>query len=271
MTDAAGLRDAAWRTRLEGDRDAIYSRLWGDDPDREASFKRTGGLVAVHAEARDRRAIWAALERREVYATSGDRILLWFDLLNGPDGRAPMGAQAALGENPVFQIRAIGAPLQQPGCAQTTIETMGPERVADVCGGECFHPTGERRVITRIEVIRIRPQQYPGEPIEALIEDPWRRLPCPGDPAGCVVELEDPEFVAAGRDAVYYVRAVQEPTPAINAGGLRCSAETGRCDTIRPCYADDRTPADDDCTALNEERAWSSPIYVDVARANETP
>jgi hypothetical protein len=122
-------------------------------------------------------------------------------------------------------------------------------------------------VIARIEIIRIRPQQYPGEPIDALIEDPWRRQPCPGDPAGCVVELEDPEFVAAGRDAVYYARAVQEPTTAINAGGLRCSAKADGCDAISPCYADSRTPADDNCVALNEERAWSSPIYVDVDRA----
>ena len=76
--------------------------------------------------------------------------------------------------------------------------------------------------IEAIEVVRIRPQQQPrASRSRALIEDPWRRFECAPDPAGCTVELRGPRVPASGRDAVYYVRALQEPTPAINGANLR--------------------------------------------------
>jgi hypothetical protein len=66
------------------------------------------------------------------------------------------------------------------------------------------------------------------------------------------------------RDALYYVRAIEEPSPAVNAGGLRCRTdETGNCIEVNPCQGDYRTPMDDDCLGTIEERAWSSPIFVD--------
>ena len=78
-----------------------------------------------------------------------------------------------------------------------------------------------------------------------------------------LVEFDDPDFVAAGRDVAYYVRAIQEATPAVNAGGLRCErGAAGDCTRVRPCFGDYRTPYEDDCLSENEERAWSSPIYV---------
>ncbi len=283
MTEAAGARSAAWRERLTGpaERPLPASIPAGAiqvpqpfllvDVERQMSFFMTGGLVAVHAEGRDRSAIWDAFDRREVYGTSGDRILLWFELLNGPDGPLPMGSEAALAEAPRFRVRAVGAFEQEPGCPPHAVHALTPERLEFLCRGECYHPGEERRRITRIEVIRVQPQARPDEPVGRLVQDPWRRLDCLPDRAGCEVEFEDPDFVAGMRDSVYYVRAIQEPTPAVNAGGLRCERDaSGACLQVRPCYGDYRTPYDEDCLWPNEERAWSSPIWLRPLAPPET-
>jgi len=278
MTEAAGVRDEVWRERVIGGpplEPAVESAPFDPaaptagvttlqvlDFERAASFFLTGGLVGVHAAGRDRDAIWSALKRREVYGTSGPRILLWFDLL-APDGVLPMGSETRLAVAPKFRIRAVGSLVQKPGCPEWSTRALGPERLDYLCRGECYNPSDARLRITRIEIVRIRPQARPDEPVGPLIEDPWQRLDCPPDPAGCVVEVEDPDFLAAGRDTLYYARAIQEPTPAVNAGGLRCRFdESGNCVEVNPCWGDYRTPYRDDCLALNEERAWSSPIFV---------
>jgi hypothetical protein len=59
------------------------------------------------------------------------------------------------------------------------------------------------------------------------------------------------------------VRAIEEPSLAVNAGNLRCERDAqGRCLAVHPCPG---APYDDDCLATTEQRAWSSPIYVDFA------
>jgi hypothetical protein len=231
---------------------------------RASSFFLTGGLIGVHAQARDRDAIWDAMQSKQVYGTSGPRILLWFDLENPPGstGRSiPMGGKSRLATEPVFKVRAVGSFEQLPGCPAETGEALDAERLARLCRGECYHPSDQRRLITRIEVVRIQPQRSQDEPVEPLIQDPWKVLPCEPDPAGCRLTFTDPDFVEQGRDTLYYVRAIEAASPAVNAGLLRCEQDAeGNCVKVKPCFG---VPDSDDCLAETEERAWSSPIFVE--------
>jgi len=231
--------------------------------DRQASFWLTGGLVGAHSSGRARSDLWDAFHRREVYATSGDRILLWFDLVGDDGTKHPMGSSIATSSNPRFVVRAAGALEQKPGCPETSIEALGPVGIERLCRGECFHPGETRKKLSRIEVVRIRPQVTAGEAIGELVEDPWLTRPCLDDGSGCRIEFEDPDFLVEGREVLYYVRAIQQPTAAINAGGLRCTYDdAGACARVDPCHGDHRTPAGNDCLSPSEERAWSSPIFV---------
>ena len=247
IDDAPGEPEPRSVAKPDIDPSAFFGVL---ETERQGSFFLTGGLVAVHAEGRSREAIWDALKRKEVYGTSGPRMLLWFDLMNPPGTRGtevPMGSEVTMGDSPVFRVRAVGSFEQQPGCPDFASEALGEVDLQRLCGGECYHPSDERRLVTRIEVVRILPQSSPEEPVDDLIQDPWRVFECEPDPTGCRVTFTDPELPTLARDAVYYARAIEAPSLAVNVDGIGCRD----------------VPVDDDCLGETEERAWSSPIFVD--------
>ena len=172
----------------------------------------------------------------------------------------PMGSEFVMTSNPKFRVRALGSHKQLPGCSSEG--PLNSTFIDNLCNGECFNPSDERNNITRIEVVRIRPQTYPNEPIETLIEDPWLVLPCEPSQEGCEVEFGDSKYSDASREIIYYVRAIQEPSFAIGAANLACERdESGKCITVNLC-GDAEGQGEGDCLAVNEERAWSSPIFV---------
>jgi hypothetical protein len=231
--------------------------------ERGSSFYYTSGLVAVHADARNREAIWNALENRNVYGTSGERILLYFDLLNGKNGVLPMGSEAEIEVAPHFEVRAVGAFEQLPGCPDFVHQRLSPERLKRLCLGECYHPSDQRRPMERIEIVRIRKQRTPDEAVRELIEDPWRSFQCPPSREGCKVRFVDPDWDPA-RETVYYARALQQATPAIGGDPLRCETdEHGNCVRANSCpAAGPDFDANDNCLSPVQERAWSSPIFL---------
>ena len=233
--------------------------------ERQSSYFQTGGLIAAHSAGRDRGAIWDALGRREVYGTSGQRTLLWFDLLNPPGSRGqslPMGSAVETNENPIFQVRAVGSFEQKPGCPDYASEALGAEDLDRICKNECYHPSDKRRLITQIDVIRIRPQVRDGESVEALIEDPWRTFTCDNNPEGCVVTFSDADYSAGGRDTVYYARVLEQSRPTINGAGVNCEFDaSGNCKSVRLCGSPENPNSE--CLSDAEPKAWSSPIFMD--------
>ena len=107
--------------------------------ERQASFFTSGGLAAVHSSGRDRQSIWDSMIRKETYGTSGDRILLWFDLVNGEE-RIPMGGEISTTENPKFIVKAIGSLKQKPGCPDYSDTKITGEDIARICKNECYNP-----------------------------------------------------------------------------------------------------------------------------------
>lgn len=276
MTDVSGPTEE-WANKIS-DHSPTSSSIFSQPPasitganahtifetERRSSMLYTGGLVAIHSNGRDRNAIWDAMKQKQVYGTSGPRILLWFDLLNHSDGIKPMGSELSQRKNPVFSVKALGSFKQKPGCPDFVTDNISAARIDHLCADECYNPSDQRHAIERIEVIKITPQQRQEESLDNLIQDPWLTLDCNDTGDGCEVSFSDEHYEQQGRNAAYYVRAIEQATATINGNGLRCEYdEQGQCIEIDPCYGDYRTADSDDCLAPAQARAWSSPIYVD--------
>jgi len=229
--------------------------------ERMSSFFYTGGVVAIHSKGRSRDDIWDALQSREVYATSGPRILLWFDFIGGKKVK-PMGSSLKnfIGV-PKFKVKAQGSFKQIDGCDKDGFLNLSGSditRIRNLCKGECYRPSTERHKIDRVEVVKITPQKYKGEPIIELINNKFFVKKCGSET--CEFTFDDKNY---SRDSLYYVKAIQEKTPAINAGNLRCKRDVkGRCISTNACRESNGVAFADNCREEIGERAWSSPIYV---------
>jgi len=148
------------------------------------------------------------LKRHETYATSGPRILLWFDMLDG-NKKIPMGAVTEQNTNPTFEVKAMGSFEQKVGCPEDAYTALGTERAEQLCYDECYNPSDVRKAITRIEVVRVMPQEYENQPVEDRIQDPWLVHSCPENQVGCKFNFTDNEFESSKIDTSYYVRQLK--------------------------------------------------------------
>lgn len=223
----------------------------------------SSGLAAVWAEENTREGIFDAMQRKEVYATTGTRIQLrmfagWgftqADLvahdraLRGYQAGVPMGGNLPVKPNaargPTFMIMAardpIGANLDRVQVVKGWIDSAGQlkEKIYDVAlsDGRAIDPeTG--RVPDVGNTVNLETVSYDNSIGDPLLETVWT----------------DPDF-RPEQPAFWYIRVLEIPTPRWTA-----------YDAIR---FDEELDADD--TGIIQERAYSSPVWY-TPKSNERP
>jgi hypothetical protein len=238
--------------------EALYVGHVGRDDD--IPYKRlsatpdygSGGLTGAWAEENTRDSIFAAIKRRETFATSGPRILVRFyqtsDATACADPAFPqkiIDAQAAVPMGGTFGTAALGTTT-----APTFALTVWPDTVAQNLGDGTTAVAG----IASAQIIKLHAHVAGGQPV--IVEDPPYAVS--GIPAtgGCGT-WQDPTYDAT-EYAVYYVRALQVPTwrwSHYSCATLKQNNPTTWQTLVPDCVAGGSL----DVTI--QERAWTSPVW----------
>ncbi len=198
----------------------VVGGIGGDDSVAQYAWQTSAsGLAAVWARENTREAIWDAMARKEVYATSGPRlrvrVFAGYDFIEGDLSRSdfaaygyskgvPMGADLAADANgraPRFLVRALrdpdGANLDRIQIVKGWLNADGTtsEKVYDVaCGGrelvngKCETDVGD--------TVNVAEASWTNDIGQAILAAYW----------------EDPDFDPT-QHAFYYVRTLEIPTP----------------------------------------------------------
>ncbi|MBW2312851.1 MAG: DUF3604 domain-containing protein [Deltaproteobacteria bacterium] len=217
-----------------------------------------GGLQAVWAEENSRDSLYAGMQRRETYGTSGPRMVVrsftGFDL---PEDLCERGDFAARGY-------AHGVPMGGDLAGAPSGAGVSVAVLAQRDPGSAARPGVQ---LQRLQVVKLWERdggahqkvfEVAGDPDNGARVD---RNTCetsgPGFDDLCAV-WQDPEF-DADLHAAYYVRVVENPTcrwtaHACNAQGVRCENPTTAEGLLITC-------CDPDVPMTIQERAWTSPVW----------
>ncbi len=219
-----------------------------------------GGLAVLYAEQNTRDALFAAMQRREAYATSGPRMQVRFfggwdyseelcastDFIEQAYNRGvPMGGELHRQENgdsaPRFAVSAQmdpgvdlkpGSQLQRLQIVKGWVDQNGKstERVYDVAGNADNGAS-----------VDINTCQQSGQGYGKL----------------CAV-WQDPDFDAS-QNAFYYTRVIENPSCRWST--YICAANKVQCDKPETIKGGLEDCCRDDIQPVIQERAWSSPIW----------
>jgi len=232
-------------------------RIEGPLPDDEVNNQRarefsSGGLAAVWAESNTRAAIFAAMKRKETYATTGTRLKLRFFggfefsedaladtgwLAKAYASSVPMGGDlsgAIEGKVPRFIVHAMkdpdGANLDRVQVVKGWVDKKGkPQtKIFEVAASGDRKPNKKGKVPPVGNTVDVANATYDNSIGAAELSTVW----------------SDPEFDPA-LNAVYYVRVIEIPTP-------RWSTYDAKRLGIKPLKS---------LPTSIQERGWSSPIW----------
>lgn len=236
-----GARDDTLQERLSGKETMGFNNLWASP----------AGLSVVWAEENTREAIFAALQRKETYATSGTRIVLrlfggWEfgpDLLTqkdwvraGYEKGVPMGGDLPppKAKAPRFVVHAVKDP-----------DSANLDRV-QIVKGWTKHGQSFEKVYDVAWSGKRKPETATGKlpPVGSTVDISRATYKNTIGAVQLKAVWMDPEF-DPGLDAFYYARVMEIPTP--------------RWSTIQAAQLG-RTPPDG-VAATIQERAWCSPVW----------
>ena len=230
----------------------VVPALDGSDVTLRSYETVASGLAAVWARENTREAIWDAMARKEVYATTGTRMLVrvfagWdftADEVVRPDFAeqgynrgVPMGADLPQGPDgvaPTFMVRALrdpdGANLDRIQMVKSWLDVDGKtqEKVYDIAWAGDRKPGADGKLTPVGNTVD--GARFTNNIGEAVLGAWW----------------QDTDFDPAER-AVYYVRVLEIPTPSWLAHD-------------KAFYGDSITLAED-AVLVQQERAYTSPIW----------
>jgi hypothetical protein len=214
-----------------------------------------GGLAVLWAEENRRDSLFDAMRRREAYATSGSRIVLRF--FGGADLPTDLCGQSTF----VEQGYALGVPMggelkpsqTPPKFAVYAMRDVGTAQVPGV-------------PLQRIQIVKgwleggsVRYAIYDvaGGVNDASVDPNTCERSGSGQDELCGV-WTDPDFDPK-EHAFYYARVLENPSCRWHA--LQCSRAAVTCTGDQPSKPGYEGCCDEDHPKLQQERAWSSPIF----------
>lgn len=228
-----------------------------------------GGITAVWAEENSRESIFAAIKRRETYATSGPRMKVRVLQTSNASGCAAPGYPGSLlrpgrGHLPATPMGGTFVRANLEGAALPTFaievwRDQTPQALTRLAAGATAPAE-----IAKVQVIKIRAldngvtvETFIDTPVDALADDDLHGDSFDTATGGCLVWTDNAFNPAEA--ALYYVRVLQEDTWRWSYHD--CVALAGSPEGIAQGLTEAQCAAEAKNTV--QERAWTSPIWYE--------